>query len=588
MDAISDIKNRLPIEQLVGQYVQLKKVGRNFKALCPFHKERTPSFYVSPEKQLAYCFGCQKGGDHFKFIEEIEGLDFRGALKFLAEKAGVQLPKIVPEDKQKKSERDRLIEMHEIAAAFFEKELKDSDEGLKTLAYLKKRGLKEETVKNARLGYAPKTGSSLYNYLLGKGFTRGEILSAGLVVARSTEQGDCADRFRGRLMFPIRNLAGGICAFGGRALSNGDEPKYLNSPETPIYFKSSLLYGLGEARQEIRNKNAAILVEGYMDAISAHQAGFKNTVACGGTSLTESQLNILKRFTRNVFFAFDRDTAGKMATERAISLGLSQEANIKIVVWKSPAKDPDECLKKDPEIFAVALQSAKNAISYLAAEFQENNEIGSVEGKKSFIEMIVPILADIASPVELDCWVKEISNLIEIPATVMYEEIKRHKKSKQKFPQKTSGQNAARPEKTAKSFQTEEYLIGILLTYPETYNVVNQLVTSNDFDDKELQNIYIAVTSKYNQSLGEDFDLKRNLSPEQFARANILAMFAESSLADMNWEALEREVRETIRTLKQRKLENDKRELHRKLKNAKGAERTEILESFQDLLNKNI
>ncbi len=209
MDAISEIKARIAIEDLVSQYVQLKKVGRNFKALCPFHKERTPSFYVNPERQLAYCFGCRKGGDHFKFIEEIEGLDFVGALKFLAEKAGVALPKAVPHDKEKKSERDRLIILHEEAARFFEKQLFETPAGKKVLDYLKKRGLKEETIKSARLGFAQdEQKDALYSHLLSAGFKRPEILSAGLVLARDTSQDACVDRIRMRLMIPIQNLAG--------------------------------------------------------------------------------------------------------------------------------------------------------------------------------------------------------------------------------------------------------------------------------------------------------------------------------------------------------------------------------------------
>lgn len=577
MDPITEIKNRIPIEELVSQYVPLKKAGRQFKALCPFHNERTPSFYVSPERQLAYCFGCRKGGDHFKFIEEIEGLDFRGALQLLAEKAGVDLPKIAPVDKKKKSERDRLMEVHDYATRFFEEQLWDSSDGKKVLAYLKKRGLAEETIKHARLGFAVESYDALYSFLLKKDFTRDEIITSGLCVARDTEEKKCVDRFRTRLMFPIHNVSGNICAFGGRAVKDGDEPKYLNSPETPIFHKSSLLYGLIDARSAIRAKNCAIIVEGYMDALSVRQADFENVVACGGTALTEDQLVILKRFTKKIIFAFDRDTAGKLATKRAIELGFAQDFSISVAVWKSKAKDPDECVRDDPKLFAESLETAPAATKYLLNSVCEEYEIATPDGKNSAIAELLPFFAKLASPVSLDEWVKESAASLNISVTSLYDEVKRFQGKQKKFREQPQGEDFL-PNKS-KIIQIEEYLLGLLLTHKEFSVIANQLVQPEDFEDIELQNIYRSLGTQYNQ-------MSSNPSEELENRIQILRMLGETKYADMDWIGAKGEVLETIRTLLRNKFAAQKRSLVLELKNAGDGEKTGVLEKYQQLLEK--
>jgi DNA primase len=580
MDPISEIKSRINIEDLVSQYIPIKKAGRHFKALCPFHKERTPSFYISPERQLAYCFGCHKGGDHFKFVEEMEGLDFRGALKFLAEKAGVTLPKIAPQERQKKGERDRLIELHEVATAFFEHELWETTEGEKVLKYLKKRGLKEETIKTAQLGFSPGSPQDrLYTFLLEKNFTRDEILAGGLAFARDTEKGNCMDRFRTRLVFPIENLASQICAFGGRAMKEGDEPKYLNSPETPIYQKNSLLYNLSRARADIRSKGCALIVEGYMDALTCFQAGFKNAVACSGTALTENQLEILKRFTKEVILAFDRDTAGRLATERAIELAFEKELSVKVVVWKSEAKDPDECVRKDEKLFSEAIEHAAAATQYLIDEYRANFDLKEIEGKKKFIGALLPFVSRIKSPLELDLWLQQLSELLGSSTKTLYDEVKRFLGKQKSIPKVSMEETERRPEK--KPFQTQEYLLGILLTHPEICSKVIQLIQPEDFEDIELQNIYRSLGTQYNQN-PEGATL--TLIPEELSRSHLISLYVETKLADMSFEAVEREVIETIRTLKRHRFAREKRSLVTKLGSASGVERGELIDAYQELL----
>lgn len=605
MDAVSEIKARIQVQDLVSQYVQLKKVGRNFKALCPFHKERTPSFHVSVERQIAYCFGCRKGGDIFKFIEEIEGLDFRGALQFLAERAGVTLPKAAPHERERKTERDRLVELHEKSTAYFEDQLWDTDDGKKVLQYLKKRGLKEETIKSARLGFAPAKGDALYTYLLEKSFTRSEILASGLAIARDIDQGSSSsqgviDRFRTRLMFPIQNLAGQICAYGGRAIRDGDEPKYLNSPETPIYHKSSLLYGLSNARPEIREKKNAIIVEGYMDALAAVQAGYKNVIACSGTALTENQLALLKRFTNEVVFSFDRDNAGKAATARAIELGFAQEFMMKVVVWDGEAKDPDECLRKSPKIFAKAVESAAPVTDYLLTYLKGIYDITFIDGKKKMLADLLPFFSRVKSPMELDEWLKKSASVLESSVQSLYDELKRFQ-GKQKTLSNPNIKHAADDGiAPAPSFKIQEYLLGLLLTYPEACSKINLLVPPEDFEDIELQNIYRFATTQYNQALGnQTFRPSQSsakilmpsqggatLSPKELERKDILAVYTESKFGDMNWDAVECEVTETVLALIKQKFNRQKKSLLAKLKGATGGEREGLLESYQELLAK--
>ena len=579
MDAIAEIKSRLPIEDLVSQYVPLKRVGRTFKALCPFHKERTPSFHVNPERQLAYCFGCHKGGDHFKFIEEMEGLDFREALKFLAEKTGVELPTMPRENVVKKSERDRLVNLHEEAISYFEEQLWHTKEGEKVLGYLKRRGLTEETIRHAHLGFAPDLTDGLYSYLLKHDFTRDEILTGGLALARDMERGVCVDRFRMRLMFPIHNLTGSVCAFGGRAVKDGEEPKYLNSPETPIFHKSAFLYGLSEARAAVRTAGNVIVVEGYMDALSAHQAGFKNTVCCGGTALTEDQLAILKRFTKDVIFSFDRDNAGKQATLRAIDLALPQEFSVRVAVWESDAKDPDECIRTDATVYERALKDAKPSLGYLLEYFKEPYDLNTPEGKTHFVQAVIPFLNKIQSPVELDQWIQNTSIAVGVSHSALYDELKRFQgKQKKPFirPRVATAQNLS---EAPKSFTIAEYLLGLLLTYPESRGLANQLLAPEDFEDVELQNIYRTLTTDYNLSL-EQLDEKTR------QRASILVMYIESKMGDMAWDSVSIEVQNTLKALLKQNLDLQKRSLVAKIKTASHDEKGTLLEAYQDLLTR--
>ncbi|MET0645176.1 MAG: DNA primase [Pyrinomonadaceae bacterium] len=342
---IDDLRRQADIVRVVGDYVTLKKKGANWMACCPFHQEKTPSFSVNPSKNIFYCFGCSKGGSVFNFVMELEGLSFPEAVKVVAEKAGVPLPELV-DDKRfeaKRKDADEVVQLNAWALEFWERQLvEDNAEARAAREYVEGRGLNAETVKTFRLGYAPNSWDALGNYLKAQGATIGQIERSGLVVKK--EQGGYYDRFRGRLIFPVTDAQGRPVAFGARAMRPGDEPKYLNSPETAAYTKGRHLFGLSVTREEMRRKKFAILVEGYLDLIVPFQHGVRNVVASLGTALTPEQAKLLNRFARKVVVNYDGDRAGINAAKRAIEVLLPEDFEVKVLVLPEGA-DPDEFVR---------------------------------------------------------------------------------------------------------------------------------------------------------------------------------------------------------------------------------------------------
>jgi DNA primase len=382
MSVIDEVKQRIDIVELVGQYVPLQQAGRNFKALCPFHNEKTPSFIVFPERQSWHCFGaCASGGDIFTFLMKRENLEFGEALRLLAERAGVALGS--PSHPEEDARRQRLREANEAAAQYFHQALLGSSAGQVARDYLASRGLDGPAIEAFELGYAPSSWEALKEHLTGRGFSEEEVLAAGLLV--EGERGPY-DRFRARLMFPIRDHRGRVVGLGARALDES-LPKYLNTPQTPIFDKGAILYGLDRAKEHIRRQELAVIVEGYMDAIAAHQHGLGNVVASMGTSLTERQVSLLKRYTRNLALALDADLAGSEATLRGVQVAADaldkmevpvpdwrgiirhQEAlaaDIKVIPLPS-GKDPDDVIRGDPRSWEQLVAQATPVLDHLFA-----------------------------------------------------------------------------------------------------------------------------------------------------------------------------------------------------------------------------
>lgn len=433
---VEQIKERLGIADVVGSYLKLERAGSSLKAKCPFHNEKTPSFFVSPARGSYYCFGCQAKGDIFTFVQEFEGLDFIGALRVLAERAGVTLTKVDP---KVQSEYARLYLCLEKATRFFEETLKnDAAVG----QYLLSRGLKEETVHSWRLGFAPNDWRQLFDYLQKEGFTPEEMGKVGLIKrseAKTAKSGspDPAyagfrdksrfyDTFRGRVMFPITDTSGRVVAFSGRilpSLDDGKTGKYINSPETLLFRKSEVLYGLDKAKLAIRQKDAAIIVEGQMDLLMVHQQGFENAVASSGTALTERQLVRLKRLSENLLLSFDSDTAGARASERAIRISLSLGMNIKVIAIAG-GKDPAELIQKEPVEWERAVKEAKHIINFLLDSLLNSAKEGR-EQALSIEKTLLPLLRMLPSSVEQSHFLKVIAEKSGLREEALFEALKK-------------------------------------------------------------------------------------------------------------------------------------------------------------------
>ncbi len=452
---LEDLKNRIDIVEVIRKYAELKKSGKNYMGRSPFRNERTPSFCVSPDKQFWYDFGTSEGGDVISFLERIESLSFPEAVEHLADMAGVELPK---ESFQKsgpsKEVKKDIFMLHQKAARFFQEQLEKNKEAQK---YLKERGISDEVCKEWRLGYGGDIADGLTKYLLQSGFAQKQISESGVAFEREFGAKTMRDRFLRRLMIPIcEPKEGKIVAFTGRDLSGEKKvAKYINSPENPVYHKSSTLFGFDRARKVIREKDAVILVEGNFDVISAHTAGFRNTVATCGTSLTEDHLRILKRLTKNFYLAFDTDVAGKKATLRAVEMVLKMELNPFIIEVKGK-KDLDELAQENPKELQKVVKNAHNAVLFLLEKFTLKNLDGSIEGEKKFLDSMFYFLKLVSRPVEVDEMINTMALRLNRAKSIIEEEFQRYK-AKHIQPVQRRHEKVSRQK-----FSREEAFVGFL------------------------------------------------------------------------------------------------------------------------------
>ncbi len=430
---VEEIKTRLNIVDVVGEYVRLTKGGANWKGICPFHSEKSPSFMVNEEKQIFHCFGCGKGGDVFTFVEEIESLDFRETLKILAEKAGVQLEeyKGAPQEKDHKK---RTLEALELATKFFETQLWKGMGKDKILGYLNERGISDDSIRNFRLGFAPAGWDNILKFLQSRGFSLEEISRTGLLVEKTSDspqptayhlQPRYYDRFRDRIMFPVEDAMGVVIGYSARVAPGQDESqaKYINTPETLVYHKSKALYGLSRAKQNIKQKNFTLLVEGQLDVIAAHQAGLANTVAVSGTALTSEHVTILKRYSDNVSMLFDMDNAGKQAAQKSTDLCFQQDVKVKMVTL-SEGKDAAEVAAKDPQLLLSAVANSPEAVESFFADALKQFDQKTAEGKRNIANAVLSHVANIASQIERTHWIKKLAHQLDVEEKVINDVLK--------------------------------------------------------------------------------------------------------------------------------------------------------------------
>ncbi len=411
------VKQQADIVRVVGEYVRLKKSGQNFTGLCPFHAEKSPSFAVHPTKQIYHCFGCGVGGDVFKFVMEMEKCAFPESIRIVAEKCGIAIPQPrerSPEERKENQQRTALVEMHRVAQAFFTKQLEGTAEGKVARAYLEDRGLNQAAIDQFGIGYAPSGGDVLLRSLKQK-YPEKLLVESGLV--SRDQSGRLFDRFRRRITFPISNESGKIVAFGCRALGD-DMPKYLNSPETPIYSKSNVLYHLDRAKEALRRSDFAVLVEGYMDAIAVARAGISNVVASCGTSLAEPQIKLLGRFTRRVIVNYDPDTAGQTATERSISLLLEQDFEVRVLALPGKA-DPDKFIREQgADAYIHVLKQAPPYVDYLIARARRM-DLTTGEGKLRAVNFLLPYVQKIPNRILRSEWATRIAQQLRLDEPVL-------------------------------------------------------------------------------------------------------------------------------------------------------------------------
>jgi len=561
MDFVEQVKSSVDIVRTIGEYVPLKKAGAaRYSGLCPFHSEKTPSFSVHAGHQFYKCFGCGAGGDVFKFVMEIEGIPFYEALKLLAERNGIPVPKRSMASDPKEKLRAAVAEMHEIAWEVFQANLR-APAGAEARSYLAKRGVADETIAEFGLGFAEQAGQQLTRRLEQRGYPAEYLEESGLV--RRRPEGGFYDYFRGRLIFPIHSESGKVIAFGGRALRPDDNPKYLNSPETPLYHKSSILYNLHRARTAIRKQDRAILVEGYMDVIGVSAAGIHEVVASCGTSLTDRQVRTLSRYSQRIVVNFDPDTAGANATERSLQLLLEENLRIRVVELDG-GLDPDEYVKKfGAEGYHAKLDHAAGYFHWLADQARRKFDMSTIEGRLDGWKFLQPAIQRISDRLERMAVANDVAGYLGVDRSFVLEQFKRA----------AAGQPSARPQ-AARAPETkmpavEKLLLKSLVNSLEArtgalprlqeYGLTSQFVTRSIFE---------AFFSMSNQ--GEDFrfsDLEGRLN------ASDRELLASVCLADegIETEHAYHQVMECIRGLESQALEVQRSSLRSQIREAERA-----------------
>jgi DNA primase len=499
---ISEVKQRLDLVEVVSNYVSLQKAGRYLKGLCPFHSEKHPSFFVYPEQQTWHCFGaCATGGDVFAFVMKKEGLDFRQALRFLAQKAGVDVSQLEGSTETKGKEKERLFQINETAARYYHHLLLNTRAGETARNYLARRKVSLETVRDFLLGVSPDGWEIVKNYLRDKGYAEQELINAGLVI--EGESGTY-DRFRNRLVFPICDIDGHVVGFGARALDDS-LPKYINSPQTAVFDKGSLLYGIDKARTAIRKENLVVIVEGYMDVLAAHQCGWQNVVGSMGTSLTEKQVDIVKRLTSRVALALDADIAGEEAILRGGTILSHSNAEAKVVLLPS-GKDPDEIINEDLTLWQRLVQEAVPILDFAFQSVLSKVDTSSARGKSLAVQKLLPALAETRDPVQRSHYMRRLAQQLRIEESAIKAAWQEFRRMGRRWQHRGIAERSELAVHSASS-RLEEYCLTLLLRYPELRPLAQELCPEH-FEHTENKEIFARW-----QQCQSNAELGRNLDP---------------------------------------------------------------------------
>jgi len=492
-EVVQEVLLRADIVDVIGDYVQLKRSGTNAKGLCPFHQEKTPSFTVNPAKGFFYCFGCHASGDVFRFLMQYENMSFPEAVRFLAARYGVRIPEADLQQRQQESVSP-LYALHHAVAAFFHEYLRRDPAAQAARTACRQRQITQEMAVRFGLGYAPAAWDTLYQAMQKQGFSHDLLVQSGLAVVRESQRG-AYDRFRHRLMFPIHDRLGRPIAFGGRALEDGEAvhvPKYLNSPETPIFHKGRVLYGFALAKMAIRQREQALIMEGYTDVIACHRQGVTHAVGTLGTALTEHHVGLLKGLVKEVVLVFDGDAAGGAATERSIGLFLDAGLRVRVVTLPE-GEDPDSFLRQHTgEEFLRYVSEAVSFVDYLLARAARFSDLRNPAGQADCVDRLSPLLRKIENPVERWGYVTRVAERLGVPPDVLKQKIDPHQMPQEYTPYQSSGRPPRRPPRPTPV--SAEYLVLQMLCHDlRLLDRVQGQITPEDFDDADLRVIYTTL-----------------------------------------------------------------------------------------------
>ncbi|KXG75892.1 DNA primase [Thermotalea metallivorans] len=577
-EIIEEIRRRNDIIDIVSRYVPLTKSGRNYKGLCPFHHEKTPSFMVSDEKQLYHCFGCGEAGNVIHFVMKMENLDFIDAVTLMGQWVGIHVEEISSnkQEKEELSRKNKIYEINREAALFYYKNLlKKNSPGL---AYLKQRGLEESVIRRFGLGYAENHWETLNTYLIRKGYDQEFICSAGLVLEKKTKDG-FYDRFRNRVIFPIINTTGNVVGFGGRALDDS-LPKYLNSPETSVFHKGNNLFGLNLAKKEIGKDRKIIVVEGYMDVISLYQHGIRNVVASLGTALTKPQGEMLKRYSDEIIIAYDADAAGQKATLRGLDILNELGCKVK-VIRLTEAKDPDEFVRrKGKDAFLEEVERALPFLDYKIILAKMENDVRTTEGRIQFVKAVAALLKQIKSPVEVDAYIKKIALESQISEEAikreifgnhMYDPSRQLQKpffNRDKYRSKADRHTNKYSVQSVKPIQKQGYveaersLLKLILQDKEIFSKIKTIIPYSDFTDSVHQKIAKMIYGCY--EMHGKISMEMLLNDLDIEEVKILGDIRQIVVPEEN---VEKALMDFIHTMHNHKLEEEKKRIERELEN---------------------
>ena len=597
--AKEEIKMKTDIVALMSEYVRIKKAGASFMAICPFHQEKTPSMHVSPDKQMWYCHGCGEGGDVFGFIMRMEGLDFMDSMRFLAKKAGVVLSE---QETKEQTERQMLMKINAAAAKYYHEVLRKSPQAEPARAYVKRRLLSDQTAEEFTLGFSPDSWDAVLNFLRQKGVTEDHAYRAGLL-SKSERGRGYFDRFRGRLMFPITDHNGNVVGFTARIMPGPDgkdpkdEAKYINTSQTLIYNKSYVLYGLHGAKQEIKKKNLAVVVEGNMDVIASHQAGVRNVVASSGTSFTGEQLQLLKRFTDRLVLSFDNDPAGENAARRSIDAAAAAGFSVRILRLPDGIKDPDDCIRKDVALWTKAIADAIPYMEWYMSLAQVRTDFRYPDAVRAASDTLLKEVAKLQSAVERSYWIRQLSQMFETPESVLFEAVQRYVKGvpAPAAPVGPTGiaKRPAMPPKPRLSRQgiVSQHIFGLALGWADLAEATISAVPP-DHMDEEYRPLYTDFILHYNaqRSGGAPASTFRLSLEEQGSRdladrAAVLELLVEREFGELAHDQRRDELVRLIGELKQLHKSRRQRELMHAMAQAERSGDMATIQEVQRQLN---